>query len=95
MAGRHRQSRVQAADSAACFAVLAAVPARIVTRRGLDQVGDGPPCLRAQLENRAKLCAADAGISDQGQQLDLLLQQLGLFVVVVEEERRRDAERPG
>ncbi len=51
--------------------------------------------MRAELKDRAELGAADVRISDQSQQLDLLLQQLGLFVEVVEEERRRDAERPG
>jgi hypothetical protein len=78
-----------AADRSADFVVLAAVPARIIARRGLDQVGDGLPGLRAELEDGAELRAADAGVPDQGQQLDLLLQQRGLFGVVVEEERRR------
>src|SRR6516165_11502027 len=84
-----------AAGSSAGFVVLVAVPARVVARRGLDQVGDGLPGLRAELEDGAELGAADAGVPDQGQQLDLLLQQSGLFGVVVEEESRRDAERPG
>jgi len=73
--------------------VLAALPARVVACRGLDQVDDGLPGLRAQLKDGAELGAADNGIPDQGQELDLLLQQAGLFVVVVEEESRRDAKR--
>jgi hypothetical protein len=71
------------------------MPGRIVARRGLHQVGDCLPGLRAQLEDGAELRAANAGIAHQGQQLHLFLQQPGLFVVVVEEERGRYAERLG
>ena len=78
------------------FVRVGAVPAGIVTGRGLDQVDDRLPGLRAQLEDGAELGAADAGIAHQGEELDLVLQQAGLLVVVVvEEEGRRDAERPG
>ena len=71
------------------------VPARVVARGGFGQADDGLSGLRAQLEDGAELGTADAGIADQGQELYLLFQQSGLFVVIVEKEGRRDAERLG
>ena len=82
-------------NSSAVFVRLAAVPARILARCCLDQVDDGLPGLRAQLEDGAELGAADPGVAHQGEELDLFGQQGGLVVVVVEEKGRRDAERPG
>jgi hypothetical protein len=55
----------------------------------LDEVGDGLAGAGAQLEHCAQLRTGDAGIADEGEQLDLLAEQSGLLVVVVAEEGRR------
>jgi hypothetical protein len=62
----------------------------------LDQVGDGLEGLGTELEQGAEMGAGHAGPADQRQQLDLLGQQARLDrVVVVEEERGREAEGVG
>ena len=71
------------------------MPARVVVCRGLDQADDGLPGLRAELEDGAELRAADPGITHQGQEFHLLLQQPAPFVIVIEEKSRRNTERLG
>jgi hypothetical protein len=93
--GRVSGSRAPAAGSSAGLVMLATLSARVVACRGRGQADDGLPGLRAELEDGAELGAADAGVAHQGQELDLFFQQPGLFVVVVEEEGRRHAERLG
>jgi hypothetical protein len=62
----------------------------------LDQVGDGLQGFWAELEQGPQLGAGDAGVADQGQQFDLLAEQPGpAGLIIVEEERGRDAEGAG